>query len=108
MLQFSNEDITQITKEGITFKTPKGDMQIIFSECKYNYASENLLPESNCVATRDVTVPVFTFYSNPKIEVIFKKKSFLINFFSKKTWYLKFFELQKTIQRYGYTTYDLS
>ena len=108
MLQFSNDDIIQITKEGITFKTPNGDMQVTFSECKYNYAFENSLSESNCVATHDVTVPVFTFYSNPKVEVLFKKKNFLQDLFSKRPWHAKFFELQKTIQKLGYTTYDLS
>ena len=108
MLQITNESIVQITREGITFQTPNGDKRIVFSECKRNYASENSLIESNCVATHDITVPVITFYSNPKVEVLFKKKNFFQGLFLKKTWHTKFFELQKAVQKFGYTMYDLS
>lgn len=108
MLQFTDDDILEITREGITLRTPNGDIKISFSECKQNFAFENSLTESNCVATRNITIPSFIFFSNPKIEIIFKKKSFLQHLFSVKRPYSEFHELQKTIQRTGYTTYDMS
>ena len=108
MLQFTNDDIAEITKEGISFKTPNGDMKISFFECGQNFAFENSLDDSNCVATRNITVPEFIFYSNPKVQVRFKKNGFIVTLFSKKPWHIKFYELQKDIERFGYTTWDLS
>lgn len=50
---------------------------------------------------------MFTFYTRPKISVVFKKHLFE-TLISGKTAVDRFWELQKTINKYGYTSYDLS
>ena len=100
-------EIVHINSSGITVKSGKTDIKICFEECVKNYANENDLENSRCVATRNITKLTFTFYTQPKISVVFKKH-FFIDLFSKKSAVSKFLELQKAINKYGYTSYDLS
>lgn len=100
-------DIVNVDRSGITVKGDRADVKISFAECASNYAKERFLATSNCVATRDATKLTFIFYTNPKTRVIFKKR-FLRNLFSGKTAVSKFLELQRTIRKYRYTSYDLS
>ena len=99
--------VLDINKDGITLKHKSEILFIRFDECAKNYAEEKVLTTKNCVATRDVTKLTFTFYSNPKVQIVFKK-NFFKDLFSKKSAINNFFELQKNISRYGYTTFDLS
>ena len=100
-------EIVNINNSGITVKSGKTDIKIFFDECAKNYANENSLENSRCVATRDITKLTFTFYTQPKIRVIFKKH-FFKDLVSGRSAVSKFLELQKTINKYGYTSYDLS
>lgn len=108
MLHFTDDNIVQITKDEIVFATLYNETKIRFSECKKNFATEHFLNESNCVGTRDITVPAFIFYSQPKIKVTFKRRHLLQELFSKRPLHKKFNILQQTLQKLGYTTYDLS
>ena len=100
-------EIVDINRSGVTVKSGKTDIKICFDECAKNYANEKSLETSRCVATRDITRLTFTFYTHPKIKVVFKKH-FLKDLFSGKSAVRKFLELQKAINKYGYTSYDLS
>ena len=74
MIQFNYNNIIKISKDGIQLEDKNNSIFISFSECTQHYAIENSLPKSNCVATRDITVPIFTFYSNPKVSANCKCK----------------------------------
>ena len=99
--------ILDITSSGLTLKYKNRNIFICFDECAKNYANEKSLEMSKCVATRDITKLTFTFYTHPKIKVVFKKH-FIKDLFSRKTAVSKFLELQKAIVEAGYTSYDLS
>ena len=99
--------IVEINSTGIALRYNDSDKFICFEECAKNFASENSLGTSKCVAVRDITKLIFIFYSNPKTTIVFKKHS-LKNIFSGKSAVSQFLELQKMINQYGYTTYDLS
>lgn len=100
-------EVVNINDSGITVKSGKTNIKICFDECAKNYAEEKSLKNSRCVAARDITKLTFTFYTDPKISVVFKKH-FLKDLFSEKSAVNKFIELQKAINKYGYTSYDLS
>ena len=100
-------EIVNINSLGITAKRGKTDIKICFNECVKNYANENSLENSRCVAIRDITKLTFTFYTQPKIRVVFKKH-FFKDLFSGKSAVSKFLDLQNAINKYGYTSYDLS
>lgn len=80
MINISCFEIVNINSFGITVKSGEKDIEICFGECAKNYAKENSLDNSRCVATRDITKLTFTFYTHPKIELVFKKH-FLKDFF---------------------------
>lgn len=101
------DEILDIDGSGLTIKCNNSDVFINFDECVKNYANENSLENSRCVATRDITKLTFTFYTQPKIRVVFKKH-FFKDLVSGKSAVSKFLELQKAINKYGYTSYDLS
>lgn len=100
-------NIVSINGSEITIKNEKTDIKIRFEECAKNYADENSLKNSKCVATRDITKLTFTFYTSPKIDVVFKRR-FFKDLFSGKSAVRKFLNLQKAINQCGYTSYDLS
>lgn len=101
------DEILDIDSSGLTIKCNNTDIFISFDECVKNYADENSLENSRCVATRDITNLVFTFYTQPKIRVVFKKH-FFKDLISGKSAVSKFLELQKAVGKYGYTGCDLS
>ena len=96
----------EVTKDGLTLRLGKKETYISFEECAKNFSSEKNI-SCNCVATRDITTLSFTFYTNPKTEVVFHrnllKRLFLCNCAQRK-----FLDLQKAIIDAGYTSYDLS
>lgn len=99
--------IESINKDGLTVKNGNKFVFISFEECAKNYALENSLKKSRCVAERDITKLIFIFYTEPKIRLTFKKR-FFIDWLPFKHATSEFRELQKAIISYGYTTYDLS
>ena len=107
VIRIEIENIVSIDSTGITVKNGEADVVINFEECAKNYAKENSLENSRCVATRDITKLTFTFYTQPKIRVVFKKH-FFKDLVSGKSAVSKFLELEKSINKCGYTSYDLS
>ena len=100
-------EIVQFDRSGVTLKNKKENIYIPFAECAKNFANENSLKTSKCVATRDITKNMFTFYTIPKTKLVFQKR-FLKDIFTGKSSVKRFSELQKTIKKCGYTSYDLS
>ena len=107
MINIICSEIVNINSSGITVKNGKTDIEISFAECAKNYANEKSLENSRCVATTDITKLTFTFFTHPNIKVVFKKHFFKDLFFGSSA-VSKFLELQKAINKYGYTSYDLS
>lgn len=99
-------NVIDVTEEGIILESQK-KIYISFDDCSRRFSLEKGNKFSKCVATRDITTLSFTFYTQPKIRVVFKK-SFLGNFVAGKSAVSKFFNLQKAIVEAGYTSYDLS
>lgn len=100
-------EIINISSLGLTLKHGQDEKYICFDECAKNYANEKHLASSKCVAERDISKRIFIFYTNPKTKISFKK-NFLNYICSGRSADDKFSDLQKAINQYGYTTYDLS
>ncbi len=100
-------EIMSMNKKGITLKHQDATIFVDFKECAKNFANENSLETSKCVAERDITALTFIFYMNPKVKVVFKKQ-FFKNLLSGKTAVQKFQDLQSFIIKAGFTSYDLS
>lgn len=100
-------ELVDINKTGIIVKNQETKINILFDECAKNYADEKSIEMSRCVATRDITELTFTFYTRPKIRVVFKKH-FIKDLLPGKSAVSKFLRLQKAINKCGYTSYDLS
>lgn len=99
--------IIDVTEEGILLKNRKRTIFIGFATCAKNFSIEECKVSSKCVATRDISTLSFTFYSDPKTVVIFKKRSF-INLIMGKSPVEEFINLENAIINAGYTSYDLS
>ena len=100
-------NIINIDNFGITLKYKRTDVHIYFDECAKNYANEKFLEKNKCIATRDITKLTLVFYTTPKTRVIFKK-NFLKDLIAGKSAIRKFLDLQQAINKYGYTSFDLS
>lgn len=100
-------NIIDVSEKGIVLGHPKNNINIFFDDCAKNYAKEKGVKSSKCVATRNIATLSFTFYTQPKTKVVFKK-CFIKNLISGKSAVRKFFDLQKAIVGAGYTSYDLS
>ena len=100
-------DVIRIDKEGITLDNNSTNIRVLFEDCAQNYANENSLITSKCVATRDISTLTFSFYTVPKTKIIFKRHLIKDLFFCKSP-VNKFFDLQNAISQFGYTSYDLS
>ena len=98
--------LIDITKEGITLESHKEKIYIRFDECVKNFSLENGKSRS-CVATRDITTLSFTFYTQPKTNVVFKR-NFFKDLIVRKSALNKFLNMQKAIVEAAYTSYDLS
>lgn len=96
-----------VNEAGITVIENSVKTFIAFDECAINYAKEKSIQESKCVALRDITKCEFVFFTSPKTVLVFKG-GFLKYIRCKKTAIDKFIDLQRKIEEYGYTSYDLS
>ncbi|MHB1484625.1 MAG: hypothetical protein ACYCYI_08160 [Saccharofermentanales bacterium] len=102
----TENDILSIDNNGITYSNGF----INFIECASNYALFNNIEKSICVGTRDITGsnPCFDFFTNNRItEIFFLPKSKFIEFFNKQNTLQRFHNFNKTIQSFGFTTYDM-
>lgn len=100
-------NVIDVKKEGITIESAGAKIYIDFDECVKNFSLENGSEFCNCVATRDITKLSFTFYTQPKTHVVFRK-SFLKDLIAGKSAVSKFLYMQRAIVEVGYTSYDLS
>ena len=106
-LVITEKDILVIDSKGI--KHTKGTID--FAECARNYALENHIESTNCVAARDITGsnPCFDFYTSCRItELFFIPKRKFFEFFSRQNTVQRFHAFNKKILASGWTTYDMS
>lgn len=105
MREYSYRDIQKITKAGILFQD---GFEIVFEECVYGWCVEHGIKRdpSCCVAERDclAKTPYFLFYSKDKVKVLFDRRGLL----SKKKNGNDFHNLQLLLNRFGFSSYDLT
>ncbi len=103
---FTENEIAEITRKGISLKN---GVFIDFSVCAENFKKANPKSSGKCVGEREITDWSFTFYANPKpIMIIFTPRNKLIEFFSVNDTIKRFHSLQRKINDFGYTTYDMT
>lgn len=105
MKEYNYSDIVSFDKAGILFS----DAEFVeFEECKCEWAKENniTVADTMCVALRfsEGDDRYFIFYSKEKVKLYFRFKGIL----KKKRSRDKFSEMQVLLNRYGYTSYDVS
>ena len=105
MKEYNYSDIINIDKNGILFK----DKTFIdFDVCRQEWAKEYNIPmsETVCVASRfcENEIYYFVFYSIQRIKLVFN----MSGFFQKSKGKKKFQEIQVLLNRYGYTSYDMT
>lgn len=105
MKVYSYTDILMVTKYGIEFKD---GFKISFQECRKEWSELKKIDyeETYCVAERESlsNYPYFVFYSKSKIKVKFDKKGFL----SRKRNKDDFQSMQILLNRFGFSSYDLT
>ena len=107
MISIFCDKILDVTSDGMIFVSKKETLFINFPECANNFSSEHGTNSGMCVAIRDIATLSFTFFTQPKTKVIFKKR-LLRDFVIGKPAVVRFLDLQKAIFKVGYTSYDLS
>ena len=106
VIRIEIENIVSIDSTGITVKNGEADVVINFEECTENFKKLGSFENDRCVATTDITKPAFTFFTEPRTEVIFKKRFFKDLF--RKSATVRFLDLYEAIKTHGYSCYDLS
>ena len=104
---YTENDIAGISPNGISLKNMR---YINFRECAYNFQQIHG-GKGTCVAERDITGtnPSFGFYTSPKTtHIFFLPKSKIQEFFSTRNTVQRFHDLQKQIESFGFTMYDMS
>lgn len=104
-MDYDYRRIKSIDSDGIVLADGN---RILFDECSKNIAEENGIgsTDSRCIAERNATaIPAyFLFFSNERIRVTFKHGFFPWSKNHKKA----FLKMQKAINQYGYSSYDIS
>lgn len=100
-------NVIDVTENGILLESQKDRIFINFEDCAKSFSSEKGSKFGKCVATRDITTLSFTFYTQPKTRVVFKKH-FFKDIVVANSALKRFQELQKAIVKVGYTSYDLT
>ena len=105
MKEYFYKDIQEITKGGILFND---GYKLLFEECRNKWCKTNNIEanQSSCVAKRNIAVlePYFLFYSKEQVMVLFGKKVLL----KKRKIETQFLSLQFTLNKYGFSSYDMS
>lgn len=103
---FSEDEIDEITPKGISLRN---GMFIEFSVCAENFKNMNPQSGGKCIGEREITERSFTFYAAPKpIKIKFLPRNKLIEFFSANGMVKRFRSLQRRINEFGYSTYDIT
>lgn len=105
MKEYSYSNIREITRYGILFTD---GYELSFKECNEEWCAEHRInkEESHCVAIRDSLekTPYFLFWCKDKVKVLFDKKGI---FYKKKNG-SDYIELQKILNGFGFSSYDLT
>lgn len=105
MKEYNYLDIIKIDETGILFSD---NVFVSFEECRYGWAEENNISKADtvCVASRflDDKDRYFIFYSEERVKLLFRIKGI---FKSKKSLH-RFQEVQILLNRFGYSSYDMS
>lgn len=96
------DKVIDITLKGMTLESAGNMFFIDFDDCVKNFALENGRV-CKCVATRDISTLSFTFFTQPKTNVIFKK-SILKDLLAGRSSTSEFLDVQKAIVEVGYTS----
>ena len=99
--------------ENLVYRDENGIIQTIdFALCAQQYREEKDIPESMCIGERKADEGYFLFYTdNLKSRVTFRRRyigPWAKNCCLKGTRMVRFYQLQKLINKAQYTTYDLS
>ena len=100
-------DVIDVTESEVILQSSNGFCHVNFDDCAKNYSWENRSQGSKCVAVRDITTLSFTFYTQPKTKLVFKKH-FLKSLIGGKSAVGKFLDLETEIIKAGYVSFDLS
>lgn len=105
MKEYNYSDVVKIDKTGILFSDTK---YMKFEKCRYEWAKENNISVADtvCAGLRfsEKNEGYFIFYDTERIKLSFKFKGIFRCRRSRE----KFGEMQMTLNRYGYTSYDAS
>lgn len=105
MKEYFYKDIQEITKEGILFKD---GYKLQFEECRNEWCKINNIEanQSSCVAKRNIAVlePYFLFHSKEQVIVLFWEKKLL----KRRKIVKQFCNLQFTLKKLGFSSYDMS
>lgn len=82
-------------------------VSVDLASCAKNYNFGEKAVGAKCVAIRNAEEMSFTFFTQPKIKLLFKNQK-PVSLFSDYIAMKKFYRLQKEIEMLGYTTYDQS
>ena len=105
-ISITEKDILHISSDGISYK---GGF-VNFRECSYNFQYKHG-GDGKCIGERDITgtSSSFVLYTAPlTTHIFFVPKGKLGEVFSRTPTYQRFYNLQKELNKYGYTTRDLS
>ncbi len=100
---YTYKRVMSINRDCLIILCKEKIVSISFADCVRNYAKE-MGDQNQGIGTRDVTKLQFTFYTDPKTIIVWKKPRFFQFWRS----YKKFIQLQKAIKLLGYQTLDLS
>lgn len=102
--EVSFDDIGSVDKDGIRFKN--GHV-VSYRECMSNFGRKHPGSTYKCIGDRDVTaeppyIEIYSVYAHDRI--LFDRRGIS----AKKDNVANFHKLQKLIEKFGYTTFDLS
>ena len=102
---YTYKKVVSISRNRLVILCKEKTVSISFADCIHNYAKE-MGSQTQGIGTRDVTELKFTFYTNPKTIIVWKKPKFFP--FWRSHSYKQFLRLQKAIHILGHQTFDQS
>lgn len=102
---YTYKKVVSISRDRLVILCKEKTVSISFADCIHNYAKE-MDSQTQGIGTRCVTELKFTFYTNPKTVIVWKKPRFVP--FWRVRARKQFIRLQKAMKLLGYRTFDLS
>ncbi len=106
-IEIQDRAIRNVSRKCIGFQ----NRVIDFEQCAANFAREQRMTESRCVAERksDGTFPFFQFPTNPvPTRIVFHSGNRLVELITRQSAVRRFQNLNRRIRELGWTTFDLS